>query len=78
MAEHSINSKEGKEEFINSMMESLRKSLTNKVSRMPDEWDGHELRLLIVDHVSENVACFTNKRSKRYREYVSTRYTKNI
>ena len=73
-----INTKEGKREFINSLMDSLKQSMIDKVNKMPDDWDGHELRWFISEYAQEHAVIGLDKKSGRYRAYVNQRIIKNI
>lgn len=68
--------KEQKKEFINSLVEAVRTDILNNVERMPDNWDGHELRLYIREKYSE-VYWKTMTRS-RVREYNNTVLVNNL
>lgn len=41
--------KKDKKEFINDLVRCIRKALLQKLDRVPEEWDGHELRNWIAD-----------------------------
>ena len=64
-------------EFIASLMDSMKTTLLAKVERVPDAWDGFELRQLIADHVAENAAYITMDR-KRARAYHNTVLVQNL
>lgn len=71
--------KEQKIEFINIAMDRLRESLLSKVDKMPEDWNGHELRWLIRDEANKYVwKNMDDKRSKRYKDYENTCIVKNI
>jgi|WetSurMetagenome_2_1015567.scaffolds.fasta_scaffold59843_2 hypothetical protein len=69
-----------KTKFITDILEATKESLLARVNRMPDEWDGRELRQLIADDVSQNINNPTLKQysSKRYKEYRNTCIVDNI
>ena len=41
-------SKADKIQFINELVESIRKDAVKAVEKMPDDWDGHELRAYLA------------------------------
>jgi hypothetical protein len=56
------------ETFITELIRNVEKDLLARVPKLPDEWDGHELRQLIADRFQE--VSFTLKQNKsRYRAY---------
>jgi hypothetical protein len=58
---------EEKEQFIVQCLETLRKDLLSNVNKMPENWDGWELRQYIVDK-AENFT-YMKMDKKRMREY---------
>ena len=58
--------------FITDLMDSMKSAILNKSERMPDDWDGFELRQYIQDFVTENAIFRTmdRKRAKAYRNTV--------
>jgi hypothetical protein len=59
--------------FIHDLCENVKNSLLDSVDRMPEEWDGHELRQLIADRFA--LASWTLKEKnnrRRYRAYKNT------
>lgn len=68
-----------KKKFIKSLCDSIRDDLVKKVERMPDEWDGHELRELIADLADrERTSSMTGKRKRDYRNEVLVRNLSRI
>ena len=64
-----MSSKE-KIDFINALIDNVRKNILEKVNEYPEEWDGVELRWLIKDHFNLVVfGGYNDKRDKRYKEY---------
>ena len=53
--------KKEKREFINNLVGSVKKSILEKLSRIPENWDGHELRQYIADKFAEQTTR-VNKR----------------
>lgn len=60
--------KQEKEMFIINMADSIKLALLQKVSKIPEEWDGFELRQLFADYINEqvNYAKMDRKRKKAY------------
>ena len=62
--------------FIASLMNNMRDTLLSQVERMPENWDGFELRELVKDYVSDQAVCgsgMTPTRRKQYRNEVIVR-----
>jgi hypothetical protein len=72
--------KNGKAAFVKSILSSVESNLIKNLDKYPDEWDGVELRWLIVDHVAENVVFGSscNKKGKRYNDYRNARLIENL
>ena len=66
-----IHTKAGKIDFIEHITESLKKQMLERVSKMPDEWDGVELRQFMIDKASEYSAGSMDR--KRKKSYENTR-----
>lgn len=72
-----------KQLFIAMLCNRVRDSIIAKIERMPEEWDGHELRRLIAD-TFEHEAWTVRKGSRdpayrrRYRKYVNIRGVENL
>lgn len=78
---YALDTVEGKQLFIAMLMNNLKSDLLAKVSKMPAEWDGFELRWLIEEYVSENVVfsnSYYDNRSSRKRKFHNERLVKNI
>lgn len=69
--------KEEKIKFIKDILDTMRESLLKKVDKMPEEWDGYELRRLIADYAEEKIAYFEMNKP-RLRAYDNTRIVRNI
>ena len=71
---------EGKREFIISLMDSMKEGLLEKVDKMPENWDGFELRWLIAEYVAEQSNFYTSydNRSSRKRNFHNERIVRNI
>jgi len=71
-----MNRKE-KEEFVNSFMDSMKADLLSRLDRVPEGWDGLELREWIAgkfEHEKWGGSSTFNKRGKRYKAFVSAVY----
>lgn len=70
-----INTPEGKIDFINTLLNTQREALIEMVKRMPDSWDGLELRQLVADQAVSNAkwVAMSNKRKRAYKNAVMTR-----
>lgn len=55
----------GKRKFIRELCNNVRDDLLKRVSDMPEEWDGHELRKLIADRFAEVVISDQMKTNRR-------------
>ena len=59
-------------EFINEMIEGMKKNLNRMVDdgKIPEDWDGYELRLLLLNEAEKyNSGSHINKREKRYKDF---------
>lgn len=64
-------------QFITDLMDSMKSSLLNKAERMPDDWDGYELRQFLKDFVAEN-AIFRPMDRRRARAYRNECLVRNL
>ncbi len=63
-----------KRQFISDLIQSVRDEILSTVSKMPTDWDGHELRQLIADKFRNQASRrITGKRLKEFRNEVATR-----
>ncbi len=62
--------------IIREVMNSAKKSLLEKSARIPENWDGHELRHLCRDELAENYTFKMDRR--RTLAYNRERYIGNI
>jgi peptide subunit release factor 1 (eRF1) len=69
--------KEDKRQFIKDISETMKDALLSKVNRMPEEWDGHELRQLFQDYVKEEINWSKMDRNRK-KEYDNARRVNNI
>jgi hypothetical protein len=63
-----------KQLFIDSFIDSVKKSLLEKVEKnlVPENWDGFELRQWISDTFSDEVKPMAGNRKKYYKNDVLT------
>ncbi len=66
-----IHTPEGKAHFIQTVCDRLRDGATERIPAMPQEWDGHELRLYLAQLFSDEVTSHISQ-GKRRREYQNT------
>lgn len=67
--------------FICELCDRVRDSAVADTGRMPEEWDGHELRQLLADRFAGEVSWsrpMQNKRGARRRDYENARATLNL
>lgn len=72
---------EAKIAFIQNLTSSIAVELIKKVQdgRIPENWDGHELRELLADKfAAERSEPLSNKRSARYKAYRNAVLTNNL
>lgn len=72
---------EAKIAFIQNLTSSIAVELIKKVQdgRIPENWDGHELRELLADKfTAERSEPLSNKRSARYKAYRNAVLTNNL
>ena len=64
--------KKEKRFFIRQLSATIVKDALSKVEKMPENWDGHELRLYLADCFKAAVMsdCMKGKRLKDYRNTV--------
>lgn len=61
--------KNEQERIINELFEGLKESMLQRLPRVPENWDGFELRQWVSDYVNDNVNYrpITGKRLKEYK-----------
>ena len=66
---------EEKRSFVKALFQSAMDSVLEKVSKMPEEWDGVEIRQYCSDYVQEhfNWAKMSKKRKTDYNNEVIVR-----
>jgi hypothetical protein len=67
-------SKQEKEQLVKDFIGTVQESLLEKIDRVPEEWDGHELRTWIADAFNwqRSRAMEDKKRLKKYKNDVLT------
>ncbi len=68
--------KREKERFIKGLIHNVENHILDKIDQMPKEWDGFELRQLVVDYFQEVNWCKMNR--KRMKEYKNTVIVENL
>lgn len=71
--------KQEKIEFITGMMDMLKSEMLNKIDRIPEDWDGVELRWYTKDKADEVVwSNYRDKRASRYKKYENDMIINNL
>jgi hypothetical protein len=62
--------KADKIKFIEDIYNSSKEAMLKKIDKIPDNWDGHELRWLATEDFNKQINFLqVDKRSKRYKDY---------
>lgn len=67
--------REEKKRFVKNLCDSVRDTVLESVEKMPDEWDGHEIRAYLAEHFEREARSTLGRngmlgpRSRRLREY---------
>jgi len=66
--------------FVKDLLDSMKTTLIKQIveGRIPEEWDGIELRWLIADNAKENSARFHNSNKRRGRAYTNAVIVNNL
>lgn len=67
-----------KDKFVHSILDDLKESILKKVDQMPEDWDGHEIRVFIKDYYSQHYIIGTALAGKRLKEYKNTIVITNL
>lgn len=70
-----IKTPSGKRKFIRDLIGSVQRDIIAAVRKMPDDWDGHELRQLIADKFEQETTDMPRSRAK---DYANTRLVNNL
>ena len=63
--------KQEKKRFIKNLTGSIRDELISKIDKIPENWDGYELRQLLADSFKQEAYLkMTGKRKKDYTNNV--------
>jgi hypothetical protein len=62
--------------FINDLCDGIKNRILSKAAKMPDEWDGYELRLYIADTAAS--ASYVKMLPSRKREYRNAVIVNNL
>lgn len=64
-------------QIVANLCDSIRDDVLTKIERMPEEWDGHEIRELLADEFErERTPCMKDR--KRKKAYRNERYQRNL
>jgi hypothetical protein len=67
-----------KEQFIKDLMGNVQSMILNKLDRVPEEWDGYELREWIADAFDWERLDRTKNINKRLKEYKNEVIVKDL
>ena len=64
--------KKEKRQFINQLVSSIKAKILQdlKDDKIPEDWDGHELRHLLADNFRENALTLAPARFRAYQNAV--------
>lgn len=66
-----------KTQFVNDICDNLRHALLERVSKMPEDWDGIEIREFLADTVSTKFNYRPMERSRK-RAYANAVLVNNL
>jgi hypothetical protein len=82
MANDDVHTVAGKKKFIRDLCKSIAEGLVAQVDKMPEEWDGIELRQAIADTAQSSTAQGWGRADaglkRRMREYKNSLITRGI
>ena len=65
--------------FVRELIGNTEAKILARLDRVPEEWDGHELRQYVADQFRESVSrTMTEPRSRRMRDYRNTVLVNNL
>lgn len=70
-----------KRRFLRELTKNILNDAITKVDRMPDHWDGIELRRFLADKFAESAMCMPKARGhegRRRRDYENEVITRNL
>lgn len=66
-------------EFIEGLCNNVKEEMLSKFDKMPEEWDGIELRWYVKEKFEQVVwGDAKDKRSSKYRSYINEVITRNL
>jgi hypothetical protein len=70
--------KEAQIEFVNDLIGSVKETVLERIKagKIPEEWDGYELRQYLADKFTD--ACYVKMDRGRKREYTNTVIVNNL
>jgi hypothetical protein len=69
--------KQEKINFINDLLEMAKNDIVKEVEKMPDNWEGVELRQYILDYTNNHIA-WTKMNENRYKKYLNDTIVYNL
>lgn len=63
--------------FVADLMDGLKDNVLQQLERVPEDWDGHELRWLIQDTV-QNQGAWGSCPKHRYKNYRNEVVVRNL
>jgi hypothetical protein len=67
-----------KDALVQSIVDDLKLSILSRIPKMPEDWDGHELRQFIADYYQANYIWGTQMTGKRRKDYKNTCLVDNL
>lgn len=64
-------------EFIEDLLANIKAGIIRDLPRVPDTWDGHELRMWVAERVDRGANMGTLK-GRRLHEYTNTVLVENL
>ena len=64
--------------FVDDLCWSITNTIKENVAKMPEEWDGHELRQYIRDKYAELSTCGDGLKGKRLKAYKNEVIVRNL
>jgi hypothetical protein len=71
-------SKERQAEFVAELIDNIRDTLLARIDRVPENWDGHELRLWVSENFKELAVMGFAMKGTRLTEYRNDRLVLNL
>lgn len=69
--------------FVSGLCRAIRADVVAQIheGKIPEDWDGHELRRLLADRFEDAAQIsrpMADKRGKRYRDYANAKLINNL